>query len=356
MTTAVVSDEPRAKAKLTIDRISSGLDNHLIPVVGQVVRIIKDISGRADRMSVNDLAETISSEPTTMGRIISIAGSVGYNSTGAEIKSVHHAISLIGFDRVRSLAISILLFEHSQSDRTTRANRELAGGAFVSGLIAAEMGQRVMLIDPELAFICGALRGYGRILAATFLPKEYAESLEPGWQDRPDESFKSVFGVAPLELGRQVMARLQLPKFILNSFVTLPASARKRSASNATVSLIAAADFGWRTAELLQHPGLTCDNFDIRLEEMSREYDPAFLVSREGARELLHRIVAVLDAFRFRANSYVGSVVLFRRLEQLASEQRLAPQPETVFRPVISAAVARPRTAAEEGTIGEFEI
>lgn len=356
MTTGVVGDELRVKARLTTDRISSGLDSHLIPIVGQVVRIIKDISGMAERMSVNDLAETINSEPTTMGRIVSIAGTVGYNSSGAEIKSIHHAISLIGFERVRTLAISILLFEHAQSEHTAKANRELAGCAFVSGLVAAEMARRVMFLDPEFVFICGALRGYGRILAATFMPREYALATASGSEGNPDESFKSVFGLGPLELGRQVLGRMQLPKLILNSFIGLPPSARKRSVANPTVSLIAAADFGWRTAELLQSPGLTSDNFDVRIEELSREYDPAFFVSGTDARALLERIVGVLKAFRFRANAYVGSVALFRHLEYLASEHRLSPHSEAAFRPVIAAPAARLHSAPQTETIGEFEI
>ncbi|MFO1477450.1 MAG: HDOD domain-containing protein [Verrucomicrobiota bacterium] len=348
-------DETREKARVTLARIHAGLESRVVPMVGQVVRIIRDISGKADRMSVNDLAESINSEPTTMGRIVSMAGSVGFNSHGAEIKSIHHAISLIGFDRVRSLAISILLFEHAQSDHTAAANRELAGAAFVGGLVSSEMARRVMMVDPELAFICGALRGYGRMLAATFLPAEYARSLKSANPENPDASFKAEFGLAPLDLARQLLGGMQMPKAITATFVRLSPPTRRRAAGNATTGLIAAAEMGLRTAELLQTPGLTIDGFEVRMEHLSREYDAPFLLTRTGARELLQLLVNVLECFRFRAGSYVGAVQLFRRIERLMSEH---PQPAAAeFRPVVPPAPAPlAPPPPPKPAIGDFDI
>jgi hypothetical protein len=349
------NDELREKAKVTLARVHAGLDSRVVPMVGQVVRIIRDISGKADRMSVNDLAESINSEPTTMGRIVSMAGSVGFNSHGAEIKSIHHAISLIGFDRVRSLAISILLFEHAQSDHTAAANRELAGAAFVGGLVSSEMARRLMMVDPELAFICGALRGYGRMLAATFMPVEYARAAQAAVPENPDAAFKAVFGLAPLDLARQLLGGMQMPRPITNTFVSLSTLTRRKAAGNATTALIAAAEFGLRTAELLQSPGLTVDGFEIRMEHLSREYDAPFLLTRSGARDLLQHLVDVLECFRFRAGSYVGSVQLFRRMERLITERPLPAASD--FRPVapaVPAPLAPPPPAKPE--VGEFDI
>jgi HD-like signal output (HDOD) protein len=122
-----------------ISRVSAGLESCQAPMIGQILRIIKDISGRADSMSVNDLVEFISSEPTTMGKVVSIASSMGYNSSGVEISSIHHAVSFIGFDRVRTLAISILLLEGVQSEFTAEANRELAEKSIAGKKVTKEI-------------------------------------------------------------------------------------------------------------------------------------------------------------------------------------------------------------------------
>ena len=349
MAVPVETEVTKSKAQATLGRVVAGMETRQAPIVGQIVRIIKDISGRADKMSGNDLAEFISGEPTTMSRIISIAGSMGYNSSGVEISSIHHAISLIGFERVRSLAVSILLLEGAQSQSLARTNRELAGASLVSGLVAAEMARRGVPVDPELVFVCGALRNYGRMLAATFLPEDYAIACRLGGAEDEGEAFKSYFGISTFELGRQVLSGLQLPKVILNTMVNVSDHTRKRALDNPTAALITTADFGQRLADLLQAPHLTSDGFDARAEALSREYDRAFYLSRNSARDVLAKLMLTIESFASYGGFALGSVSLFRRLECLVLEQPLPPPFETVpSRPGARPAQAAAGLEAEE--------
>ena len=335
MSTASPTIPPADLAQTTIGRVSAGMDDQRAPMVGQILRIIRDLSGRSERLSVGDLVEFINGDPTIMGRIVTIASSVGYNASGVEINSIHHAVSLIGFDRVRTLAISILLLESSHSEAVTRANRELAGNSLISGLVAAEMCRRGVAADAEMAFICGALRNYGRILAATFLPEQYAETIPPARRGA-EESFRATFGLTPLELGREVMGKLLLPKAILNTLANLSPQERRFCGATALGTLIGAAEFGQRFADLLQAPDLNPDNVERRLEALSREYDVDFNIRRPEVRELLGELVGVLDSFRYRAGSYVGTVEMFRRLENLAKERILQPVAEPAAPPRVS--------------------
>ncbi len=334
VTANAATDSTATLAQQTVGRINAGMDENRVPMVGQILRIIRDISGKSERMSVGDLVEFINGDPTIMGRIVSIASSVGYNTRGVEINSIHHAISLIGFDQVRTLAISLLLLEGAHSESVAKSNRELAGMSLISGLVAAEICRRRGGSDPDLAFICGALRNYGRMLAATFLPEEYATVLT---SDQPGavESFQSVFGLTPIELGRDIMTSRLLPKSILNTLVGLSAMDRRHCCTTATGVLTGVADFGVRFAELLQTQDLNRGNFERRIEGLSREYDVDFYLTRPEARELLNSLVGVLTCFRFRAGSYVGTVALFRRLENLAAERVLSAAVELEARPVV---------------------
>jgi HD-like signal output (HDOD) protein len=303
------------------------MDSQLVPMIGQILRIIRDISGKSDRMSVGDLEEFINGEPTVMGRILVIAGSIGYNATGLEITSLHQAISLVGFERVRTLAISILLLESAHSEAATKINRELAGTSLIGGLVASEMCRRGVSSEAELAFICGALRNYGRMLAATFLPKEYGGMSASSGKGRAsqDELFASIFGLTSLELGQRIMTNLQLPKPILNTMVQLSPLDRRHCSGTATSALSGAADFGVRFAELLQIAELDHYTFEHRAESLSREYDVDFHLTRDDVRDLLHYLLSVLEGFRYRAGAYVGTVAMFRRLERLAGGRVLTP-------------------------------
>jgi hypothetical protein len=119
------------------------------------------------------------------------------------------------------------------------------------------------------------------------------------------------------------MANLRLPNTILNTLVDLSPQDRRFCSATATSALTGAADLGLRFAELLQSPGLDRYNFEPRVQALSREYDVDFYLSRDDVRDLLRHLVGVLEAFRYRAGSYIGSVTIFRRLESLAAERVL---------------------------------
>ena len=350
MTATAPIDPAIPLAQLTRGRILSGMDENRVPMVSQILRIISDISGQSERMSVGDLVEFVDGEPTLMGRILTIANSVGYNVGHVEISSIHHAVSLIGFNRVRTLAVSILLLEGAHSQSVAQANRELAGMALISGLVAAEMCRRGVGPDADLGFICGALRNYGRMLAATFLPTEYAAATLAG---RPgaEESFAAIFGLTPLELCHQIMADRLLPKTILNTLVARTPEERRYCSATATDTLSAAADFGLRFAEMLQGAELSRSNFERRVEDLSREYTVEFLLRRAEVRELVTEVIAVLECFRYRAGSFVGSIAVFRNLESLAAERVLPPTMEMAAAPA-----ARNPTPPPPPTADSYEI
>jgi HD-like signal output (HDOD) protein len=331
MVAVVDTGEAKEKAQRTLGRVLAGMETWQAPIISQIIRIIKDISGRPDKLSVSDLAEFISSEPTTMARILAIASGLGYNPSGAEITSIHHAISIIGFDRVRTLVVSLLLLETAQSEIVAETNRELAGLALISGLVAAEMGRRTVPVDPDLAFVCGALRNYGRMLAATFIPEEYLEVAHRWRPGSNIDSFKMVFGISSLELGRQVLAGLQLPKTILSSFVELSGQTRRHATYNSIATLIATADFSLRFVEMIQSPDCDGDNFGSRLESHADGYDGAFHLSPNSARDVLEKVLLTVESFNSCGGFSVRSVRLFRRLEALALDRPVENDSSLVF-------------------------
>jgi HD-like signal output (HDOD) protein len=316
----------RAKAANTLERVRAGMESQQqIPLVSQLVRLIKEISGKAEKMSIDDLVEAVSAEPTTLARVMSVASMMAYNPGGGEISSLHQAVLAIGFEQVRHLAISILLLENAQSEFTAEANRELAGTALVSGLIAAEMGRRFLTIDPDLAFVCGALRSYGRMLMATFMAEEYSSLLKRSKESPSDEVFQSVFGLTPVELGHEILAGQQLPKVILDSLVDSSQETRKQVSQNPTAALISAAEFGLRMAGILQNPELTNDNFVDLVETLSRQYGGSLPLTEAPIKELLARISLTLSSFSSHCGLSLESVVLFRRLDCLAHSRPIPP-------------------------------
>ncbi len=212
-------------------------------MIGQIVQIIREISEKADSMSVHDLADVISRDPSTMTRILGIAGTLGYNPGGAEITSIPQAIAVVGFERIRNLAISVMLLENVEQSCGVEINRELAGLSLTGGLIAAGICKLNGKVEPDLGFLCGALRSYGRMLMATFLSEEYSKILACGAGGTvPDHVFRKNFGLTPLELGRELFHNMQLPQMILRTFQDIPEATRDRLGESPSGALLLAAD------------------------------------------------------------------------------------------------------------------
>ena len=109
-----------AKADRTLACVRQGIESGQVPMVSELIRIIREISAKADTLSIGELAEYIDREPSTMARIVAIANSLGYNPAGVQMTSVHQAIVAVGFERLRNLAISLLLLDQAQSPFTDR--------------------------------------------------------------------------------------------------------------------------------------------------------------------------------------------------------------------------------------------
>jgi hypothetical protein len=314
-----------AKAAATVATVRAGLDaQETVPMVSQLVRLIRDISGKAEKMSIDELVEAISAEPTTLARVMSVASKMFYNPAGGEIVSVHQAVSAIGFEQVRHLAISILLLENAQSSFSAEANRELAGVALVSGLMAAELGRRGLPIDPDLAFVCSMLRTYGRMLAATFMADRYSGLLKAtGMSD--DEGFHAGFGLTPVELAREVLSGQQLPRIVLDSLVD--PSAEMRRQTDRLSMLICAAEFAQHLTALLNSADLTTENLVPRLEALARRYAEPFQMGELPVRELVARVSVTLSNISAHCGLPLESVVLFRRLECVATSRPIPAVP-----------------------------
>lgn len=344
--------DPKAKAERTLQRVRAGMESRQqVPLVSQLVRLIKDISGQAEKMSIDELVEAISAEPTTLARVMSVSNSIVYSPGGGEITSLHQAVLAVGFERVRHLAISILLLENAQSEFTAEANRELAGLALISGMVAAEMGRRLVPIDPDAAFVCAALRSYGRMLVATFMAEEYSSMLKSCAEGPSDEAFQAAFGLTPVGLGHELLAGHHLPKIILDSMVDMSEETRKQASQNPTAALTAAADFSLRMSEILQNPKLTNDNFVPMVEALSCQYDGSFLLTGTLIKALVGRISLKLASFGVKSGLSLKSAALFRRLDCLANARPIPPPFRATGRtsvPVSAPVATRSRTEIPE--------
>ncbi|HAM73393.1 MAG TPA: hypothetical protein DCM86_17305, partial [Verrucomicrobiales bacterium] len=112
--------------KKTINSLTEGLESGKSAAVSQVIRLIQDITSKVDTISVDQLADLISRDLATMTKVLGVANTIGFNPTGSEITTVHQAIQTVGFEKIRNIAMALLLLDSAEQGAAGREKQQVA--------------------------------------------------------------------------------------------------------------------------------------------------------------------------------------------------------------------------------------
>ena len=146
-------------AILNIDR---NFDIPSVPIVlTKILRLVDD-----DQASSRRLEELILHDPALSARILKLANSAFYSFRN-EVKTISHAISLLGLNLVKSLAIGVSIFESFTKGlrEETGCINQLWMHSFGVGLIGQEIWtRRWRRAEGEFALLCGLLHDLGKVV------------------------------------------------------------------------------------------------------------------------------------------------------------------------------------------------
>jgi putative nucleotidyltransferase with HDIG domain len=143
-----------------------------IPVV--LTRIIQALD--SDRVTAQELEDLILHDPSLSARILKLANSAFY-SFRSEVRTISHAIPLLGINLVKSLAIGVSVFESFTKGMKSEAVfiQKLWMHSFGSGLLAQEIWKpRTTRKEGEFAFLCGLLHDLGEVVFFKRDPEKYS--------------------------------------------------------------------------------------------------------------------------------------------------------------------------------------
>jgi HD-like signal output (HDOD) protein len=148
-----------------------------IPLV--LIRIIQTLD--ADTSSANELEELIMHDPALAARILRLANSAFY-SFRTRVKTISHAIALLGMNIVTSLAIGINIFDtftkgaKTESALINKLWTHSCGVAMVVREIWAKRSRKEK--EGEFAFLCGLLHDLGKVILFKKYPGHYGPVFE----------------------------------------------------------------------------------------------------------------------------------------------------------------------------------
>jgi HD-like signal output (HDOD) protein len=141
-----------------------------------VARLIKVVS--SPESSAEDAAAIIEKDPALTTKILRLANSAFYGIPRS-ISSVQSAIVVLGFNTIKSLALSASVMKIFPENKSTSIFDRIAfwKHSIVCGIAAKLIAQSVLnsiFIDPQSAFCAGIMHDVGKLVFELFTPKEYA--------------------------------------------------------------------------------------------------------------------------------------------------------------------------------------
>jgi len=144
------------------------------PAMSHSVARIQGMTG-SDTESVAAVTHEILKDVALSNKLLRVVNSAFY-ARGHRIATVSRAVSLVGFNAIRNMALGLVLIEHMQD----KAHADLLTEEFLRALMAASIARELSLADREgeECFIGALFQELGRLLAMLYFPDETVQALD----------------------------------------------------------------------------------------------------------------------------------------------------------------------------------
>ena len=176
----------------------------------------------SDMESINKLSNSILKDFALTNKILRLVNTAFYSSYGGgTISTISRAVIILGFDAVRNIAVTLILFEHMQNKAHATQLKEEFIQTLFSGLLAKDIakGASKDIKDPEEAFICSMFHNLGRLLAMFYFQEE-AETINRVMAQKEcneDIASAQVLGISYQDLGIGIAKTWGFPEQIVHS-------------------------------------------------------------------------------------------------------------------------------------------
>ncbi|MBB1077428.1 HDOD domain-containing protein, partial [Rhodoferax sp. 4810] len=174
----------------------------------------------SEKESVGSVTNEILKDVALTNKLLRLVNSAHY-ARGSSVGTVSRAVTLVGFNGIRNMALSLVLLEHMQDKTNAHLLKEEFLRALMAGSIAAELG--ASRVESEEAFIGALFQSLGRMLSQFYFPEEAVaiRNLVSAPRDPISEDAAStrVLGLSFEALGLGVSKAWGLPESIQRCIV-----------------------------------------------------------------------------------------------------------------------------------------
>jgi hypothetical protein len=224
------------------------------------------------------------------------------------VTTISRAISLLGFDNVKTTALAMLLVDALDSSAHADSVRVELEAALCASLVGREMARHSFFQGAEEAAICALFKNIGPLLVASHAHDRYREisALVAGGKHTVGQASQMILGSSYDALAQAVLTEWKIPDVIVRAQAALPPTA-VRVAANRGEWMRQVAAFSLDVARLL-----------------ARTHEPA---GSPEAQALLGRYGDALDLDRARMDALMAAVQ--QGMHGLLESMNMQPAPKS---------------------------
>jgi HD-like signal output (HDOD) protein len=119
-------------AERTLERATAAMRSGPAAYLPEIVKLLGTLSANSVQVSVSELADVIQTDPVILAKVIGAANTYGYNPTGIPVTTVTQAVHVIGYERIRTQAMSLVLMKHANGPQSPDERQNAVAFALAS--------------------------------------------------------------------------------------------------------------------------------------------------------------------------------------------------------------------------------
>jgi HD-like signal output (HDOD) protein len=193
-------------------------DEDMFALGSSVARVVQMAS--SDDEGTHDLAYYVLSDVALTQRILRLANTVRYRTaSGTAVTTISRAISLLGFDNVKTTALAMLLVDALASSEHAYDVRFELEASLCASLVGREMARHSFYQGAEEASIGALFKNLGPLLVASHAHERYREiaALSATGKHTLAQAAQMILGCSYDTLSEAVLAEWKIPDVIMRA-------------------------------------------------------------------------------------------------------------------------------------------
>jgi serine/threonine protein kinase len=221
------------------------------PALSESIRTLNRLASSKEE-DANRLASVIMSDFALVNKLLKVVNSAYYSRFAGKIGTVSRAIVVLGVQTIRSIAASLIFFEHLHNKaQATQLKNEIAS-AIYSAAFARQAAENSGMEHVEESFLCGMLHNLGKILVTYYLhgESEEVERLVKQQAVSQERAEVKVLGMTFNDIGIAIAKQWNFPNTITSGMAKIDPS-KPGDLKDSTTKLRCIANFANEATSIL---------------------------------------------------------------------------------------------------------